>query len=214
MHRMFFPPRCQVSILDTPSALQTNAARMWTIVNIFLPTSFLGYTWHPFEELLGVFSHKFPWVSTNRQNNILKDNKLLEGLANGLISTKDNVMFLCKFVLRFLIGDSISRDHKYEKPTGSPISWKFKNKRNTWFVLLLVCLYSSSVISGWVWVILSNFSMSPCKKRSKSPGPTQKSHSMNKDTQVARQIQYFFYFQSSNWLGCLWRSQAVDDTGT
>ena len=27
------------------------------------------------------------------------------------------------------------------------------------FILLLVCLYLLSVISGWVWVILSDFSM-------------------------------------------------------
>ena len=31
------------------------------------------------------------------------------------------------------------------KITGSPISWKFKNKRNTWFILLLVCLYSLEI---------------------------------------------------------------------
>ena len=48
------------------------------------------------------------------------------------------------------------------KTTGSPISWKFKNKnkRNTRFILLLVCLYSLGVVSGrckWFWVILSDF---------------------------------------------------------
>ena len=39
--------------------------------------------------------------------------------------------------------------HSSHLLTGTPISWKFKNKRNTCFVLLLVCLYSFSVISGW-----------------------------------------------------------------
>ena len=40
--------------------------------------------------------------------------------------------------------------------TGSPISWKFRNKRNTWFILVLVCLYSLAVVSGryeWFWAI-------------------------------------------------------------
>ena len=78
--------------------------------------------------------------------------------------------------------------------TGSPISWNFENKRNTVFVLLLVCLYSLSVISGWVRVILSAFYRETSKNCSKLPRPTQKSHSMNKDTQGAGQIKYFFYF--------------------
>ena len=37
--------------------------------------------------------------------------------------------------------------------TGSPISWKFKNKRNTWFILLLVSLF----IGCSFWVDPSDF---------------------------------------------------------
>ena len=96
--------------------------------------------------------------------------------------------------------------------TGTPISWKFKNKRNTWFILLLVCLYSLSVISG-CWVIFWFFDVSTlwekCSYRetskncSKSPRPTQKSHSMNKahKEQDKSSISFIFKFPT-DWGAC------------
>ena len=61
-----------------------------------------------------------------------------------------HIICTCKVCLEY---DSCYLEHKHRYlkvltgvahvswVTGTPISWKFKNKRNTWLILLLVCLY-------------------------------------------------------------------------
>ena len=71
--------------------------------------------------------------------------------------------------------------------TGTPVSWKFKNKRKIKEILDLSCPCVSLLIECDFWVNRVIFRIFRClRKLLKITRSTHKSHSVNKDEQGAR----------------------------